>query len=347
MPSEPLLDVAELLHPIAADLPAGEPVPYDLRQELEEDRREEDPEEFAPDDPMRPLQPKRADWSGIVRKTQEILTRSSKDLLVAARLTEAITKQHGFAGCRDGLRLLNQLVAECWDRVNPVIEDGDVEVRATPFTWLDESDRGARFPTTLRQVPLVLGADRQYCCMDWLSLKEGRTTAPPREDFDKAALQMSAQACQDFNDVLTECLLELHNLAQQLNDRMGSYAPGLTGIGMALEQCRAITKELLNKKGGPPAPGTAPEPGNGVAPTPGGFQAAGPVGSRAEAYRQLQQAATVLQQLEPHSPIPYLVLKAVELGHLPFPELMRRLIRNGDVLTELNRELGIKEPPSE
>jgi hypothetical protein len=40
-------------------------------------------------------------------------------------------------------------------------------------------------------------------------------------------------------------------------------------------------------------------------------------------------------------------MKAVELGHLPFPELMRRLIRNGDVLTELNRELGIKEPSSE
>jgi predicted component of type VI protein secretion system len=83
--------------------------------------------------------------------------------------------------------------------------------------------------------------------------------------------------------------------------------------------------------------------GDAAAPAPAGPARA--PGSRAEAYRQLERAAAVLQELEPHSPIPYLVRRAVELGALPFPELIKVLIRDANVLNELSRELGLKEPP--
>jgi predicted component of type VI protein secretion system len=69
--------------------------------------------------------------------------------------------------------------------------------------------------------------------------------------------------------------------------------------------------------------------------------------SRADVYQRLAEAADLLEQLEPHSPIPYLIRKAVELGGLPFPLLMRALIRDDNVLMEMHRELGIKEAPPE
>jgi len=50
-----------------------------------------------------------------------------------------------------------------------------------------------------------------------------------------------------------------------------------------------------------------------------------------------------LERLEPHSPVPFLVRRAVELGALPFPLLMQELIRDANVLSEMNRELGIKQ----
>ena len=68
------------------------------------------------------------------------------------------------------------------------------------------------------------------------------------------------------------------------------------------------------------------------------------VASRAQVYQQLAQAAALLQHLEPHSPIPYLINRAVELGALSFPDLMKQLIRDTDVLVGMNRELGIKSP---
>src|SRR5689334_510726 len=105
MASEPLIAIEELIAPIPGDNAAGEPVPFEDREKLEELRKEESAEDYAPDDPMRPDSFRKADWGGIVRTSKEILERKSKDLLTAARLMEALVKKNGFPGLRDGLKL--------------------------------------------------------------------------------------------------------------------------------------------------------------------------------------------------------------------------------------------------
>src|SRR5437773_1972609 len=105
MASPTTLDVAALLLPISGTdddgnpMPAGKPMPFTVRQKLDAARKEE---ETNPEDPTQGTIPKKADWPGIIRTTTELLTESGKDLLTAARLTEALARQHGFAGLRDG-----------------------------------------------------------------------------------------------------------------------------------------------------------------------------------------------------------------------------------------------------
>src|SRR5438874_12926225 len=101
MTSPQILDFETLLAPIAGANPAGEPVPFPVRKKLDEARKEINPNAFAPNDPRRPEMLQPADWPGIEQLTQEILVRTSKDLLIAARLTETLVKQHGFRGLRD------------------------------------------------------------------------------------------------------------------------------------------------------------------------------------------------------------------------------------------------------
>ncbi len=134
MPSPPLLDFDPLLAPIPGDQPAGEGVPFTTREKLEEVRKEVNPEDFAADDPMRPSEPKRADWVAIERLTKQVLMENCKDLLTAARLTESLVRRNGFAGLRDGLHLLRRLIDDCWDRILPSIEDGDLEMSPAPST---------------------------------------------------------------------------------------------------------------------------------------------------------------------------------------------------------------------
>jgi type VI secretion system protein ImpA len=345
MASPSLLNFDSLLAPIPGDNPAGGAIPFEIREKLEEGRKEINLEDFDADDPAKPTESKKADWPGIIRLAQETLTKTSKDLLVSARLTEALVKQHGFAGLRDGLHLMRLLVDQCWDRINPSIEDGDLEVRTGPFNWLADAEKGARFPHTLRRVPLVVDEKfgkgdkaKKFSWMEWRLSQDGKGTVT-RGDFDQAIMAAPRENFQTLEEDVNQCVDELTQLLQALNGKMGSLAPGLIDLRAAVEDYRKLVKQVLSQKGG--EAGESAD-GSGESPTEGGG-ATGKIGSREQAYRQLAQAAALLRQLEPHSPIPYLIQRAVELGSMPFPQLIRALIREQNVLTELNRELGIKD----
>jgi type VI secretion system protein ImpA len=121
----------------------------------------------------------------------------------------------------------------------------------------------------------------------------------------------------------------------------------MTSVRQAVRECLLLARQLLERKGPAPsealegeaAEGEAGEPG---APGGGSYVSRG-VRSRAEVYQRLAEAADLLQKLEPHSPIPYIIRRAIELGALPFPELMKRLISDAAVLADMSRNLGIQE----
>jgi type VI secretion system protein ImpA len=339
MASESAINLDELLAPIPGEDPAGEPVPFQVREDLEQLRKEIDPADFSEDDPARPTEVKKADWPKIARLGITTLTGTSKDLLVAARTTEALAHQHGFAGLADGFTLLRGMVEQCWDRMHPVIEDGDLEVRGGPFNWLGDRDRGARFPNAVRALPLVSGENGSWSWRDWQSIQTG---GREKVDFDKAVTAADRADCQRTFDDLTRCLTEFRNLTGALTARMGPDSPGMTELQSALSDCYTLAKQVLQQKGpaeeNRPADEAVAETDGSASASPGRAAA-----TRAEAYRRLAEAADVIERLEPHSPIPYLVRRAVELGALPFPQLMRALIRDNSVISEMNRELGIKD----
>src|SRR6516165_9713936 len=202
MASPPAIDIEALLAPIPGDNPAGESLPFAVREKLDEFRKEINPDSFDADDPLRPDQPKPADWPAIVRLCEETLTNTSKDLLASARLLEGLVRSKGFAGLRDGLQLMRRLLADCWDRINPSIEDGDLEVRAAPFNWLDDPDRGARFPTSVRMAPIIEFEGTKYSWLDWKQLQEGKGPLTAA-NFDKAVTVASREDCQTLVDDLT------------------------------------------------------------------------------------------------------------------------------------------------
>lgn len=329
------LDFAALIAPIDPANPAGAPLPRERRDWLDEARKEVN-------DPSRPAEDqKKADWNGIVREATAILTKTSKDVLVATRLAEALVKLHGHAGLKDGVRLLRELVESCWDRLNPPIEDGDVEVRAGPFHWLDDAERGARFPSTIRLLPLFSFEGVRYSWVDWAPPSEGRVS-PTRAAFEKAAAVAPRAECERLARHMDEALEDLKKLQAALTAKMGPAAPGLTNVQQAITDCRALLKPIVDAR--PVEAPTNDIPKEGT-PASAAKPARAAV-TRADAYRQLAEAADLLEKLEPHSPIPHLVKRAVELGALPFPQLIKELVRDTNVLATLNRELGIKEPPA-
>lgn len=348
MASPPTLDLDALVQPIPGDNAAGAPLAYDVRLKLEELRKEINPDDYDADDPRRPSQYRKPEWAGIIALASDTLTNSSKDLLAAARLVEALAIEHGFAGLRDGLDLLTRLVTQAWDRLHPQIEEGDTaEVREGPFKWLNQDAYGARFPTTLRQTTLITVDDRAYSLADW------QDTAK-RAGFEAALTKVSAETCQALLDDMKAAKQKLQELSEALSEKMGEFVPDLNSsegsehIGAALNDCIKVAQQIVAKKGGAAAPASsAPAPVAGTTgPAVAGQAVSHTLATRADAYRMLTDAADLLQKIEPHSPIPYLVRRAVRLGDLKFPELMRALIRENAVLDELNRVMGIEPEAS-
>jgi type VI secretion system protein ImpA len=352
MSAPPLLDLDTLLEPIPGDDPAGSPGAFfELRSQLEEMRREVlNPEDLPEDDPDRR---KRADWPGLEKLATETLQKSAKDLRVANYLVLALVRRHGFVGLRDGLRLLNGLVEKCWDRLLPLPDDGEAADRVAPLSALDAPVVGMRLPTVLRSLPLLKDPEKgqAFNVLEWKELQEAQQNphkANPelQEAFDRTLRATPPDWIAGEEEALTECLAEQAKLAKALNERAGAEAPGFLTVREALEDCQRLARVVLEKTrpARPEGEGKTDIPPDGQGEAPG---RSGPVATREEAYRQLARAAETLERLEPHSPIPYLVRRAVELGSLPFPQLIKALIRNGEVLTELSRELGLKESPGE
>lgn len=329
MASPAVLDIKALLEPIPNGDPAGSVLSF-LRDQLEEGRKDEEPH---PDDPSLPPVPRKVDWTRIIDQTTEALQNRSKDLRLACYLTEAAVRQHGFAGLRDGLQLLCDLVDQCWDRLLPrPEEDEGIEIRAVPFQWLTDPDRGALFANTLRRAPLIRLKERPatYSLQDW---KQSQKTGAP---ITRAEMSLAEPATSEMLEDVAQILAVLNRLDELLNDKLGRInAPNWSNLAQVLDECT----QLLQQVGGKQA---AAMGGNN---RPAGAGLAGGAGTttRDEVYRQIAELAQVLAELEPHSPIPDLLRRAVELGKMSFRSLIQELIREPNTLSELRREFGLKE----
>ncbi len=69
-----------------------------------------------------------------------------------------------------------------------------------------------------------------------------------------------------------------------------------------------------------------------------------PVSARAQAYAQLASAAQTLREIDPHSPVPYLVQRAIAWGQLNTAQLYRELFVDGGGQISIFELLGVEVP---
>ncbi|MGH9820935.1 MAG: type VI secretion system protein TssA, partial [Pyrinomonadaceae bacterium] len=173
-----VIDLEALLQPIPGENPSGENLRYSgLYDEIAEARRED--EALNQGDWQSEL--KVADYRRVMELAIPALTSRAKDLQVAAWLSQALIKNFGFLGLRDGLILLAGLQSNFWDTLYPEIDEGDMEGRANAISWFDTV---AEFD--LKKCPFT-GAEG-YSFVDWEDSK--------RFDFPEnvSSLESSEQA---------------------------------------------------------------------------------------------------------------------------------------------------------
>lgn len=364
--SPSVIDIESLLYPISEDQPSGENQQYTgLYDEIREARRAD--EELVQGDWKREL--KSADWREVLRLTTEALTAKTKDLQIGAWLTEAIIKLHGFYGLRDGLLLMRRLHEEFWDTVYPEEDEGDLEARANALSWLDRAAALA-----IKETPITHSSKGAY---SYFRYEESKSFDVPEnlEALDSDAAERASQAkaqataegkitSEDWRNaknasnrayyeetikVLNESWEEFKQLDTVMDEKFGRQTPGLGDLKKSLDAVRSFVELIVKEKRIlEPDPTEIEEyvdefgeTTEGGSPGARGTGATGPIGSRQEALRRLLELAEFFRKTEPHSPVPYLVQRAVKWGNMPLEMWLKEMIKDAGTLGGILETLGI------
>jgi type VI secretion system protein ImpA len=346
-----------LLAPVPGPAPTGRSVLYERDYaDIEEARRDEDP--ALPQGVwVRDL--KRADWAEVERLCGETLRERSKDLRVAAWLTEAWAVRDGFAGLGRGFALMTALARRYWPGLFPALDGDDATARLAPFGWLAQ-----RLPITVNGLPLVVDArqpDVRYGWSDFVAMQRlehlrQRDPAEARRAEERGARTLAQFAdCQRQTpdaalaahlDGLALAQGELAVLEATLGEVAGREAPGFTRLRGLLRDIAAFVQGALHERrtaaGAAPVPLPQPtDPPAAAAAAPTAPVAAEP--TREEVYRQLARLAEALAKIEPHSPTPLVLREVAAWGELSLPELQARLADGGSDVALLLQVVGLAD----
>jgi type VI secretion system protein ImpA len=331
-----------LLNPIPGENPSGRNLRYDpVYDKIREARRAEEELQLSAEaskSDVWALPAKKADSALVVKLATEALSKRTKDLQIAAWLTEALLAQERISGLTQGLVLLRGMMENFWESLYPGAEDDDIEMRAAPIEWV-----GSRLDIQVRRVPLTKSR------LDWYKFQESRrigyeedaqgneAKAAARqaaieekkctaEEFDNGVKATDeAYYCQMTTD-LAAALEAVQALEALSDEKFGRSAPSFGNLKKALEDLQDVVREFWK-----PEEEKLPEPGMEEQPVkaaPGLSPAEGRAAQRRQSTVPLEPAdadeathrvvdlACYLRVANPSSPVPYLLLRGLRWGEL-------------------------------
>jgi type VI secretion system protein ImpA len=359
-----------LLQPISASSACGENLSFSVEFDaIRELQREDDPS-LDQGEWVQPL--KSGDWPAVQAQCEALLIHRSKDLRLVIWLAEAWARHAGFAGLRRGLALCAQVSGQFWEGLHPLPEDGSQEERAGNIHWFLQ-----RIDLLVSLCPLTTGPGGRggHGLRDWAQAKshdpaEGPAPAPTQEQFLKALKDTPARHILDAHADLQQCLDTLAQWQRWVDAQLGAEGPSFVNAREALETaCHQVRRlgtevglwqeeEVASSDSRPssaassPLLPAAPAPvAEAHAPSFSSSSAAGLSGmsrgieTPAQALAQLREVAVFFRRTQPHSPVAYLVEKAVRWGEMPLHDWLRAVVKDGGTLAGLEELLGVQTGP--
>jgi type VI secretion system protein ImpA len=232
-------------------------------------------------------------------------------------------------------------------------------------SWDEGKNRRGQFLASVASVPLTSVAQvgkegkvtRRLVLGDLLDaemLENAERTAPARHaEFVESGLATMAQwrirlaatppELKQENRALAEsCLEVLAQLDSLVRAKCGNELehPSFEPLVRLLEHLRnTLAGGPASAQGGADAGSALPD-GADLGPGAGSAEA-GALRTRADAVRRLKEVAAFLRHTEPHSPVSYLIERAVRWLSMPFETLLSDVLKAPDVVDKVRETLGM------
>jgi len=367
MASEEIIQLESLLQPISEDNPVGDdiredPSPvspyYSIKDARNAARAAERNNMFDGDSSEADDQ-----WRKILELAPGLLQNNAKDLEIASWYTEALIRRHGFQGLRDGFKLIRGLIDTYWDNLYPLPDEDGIETRVASLTGLNGEGAEGVLIAPIRNVEITQGSDpapftywkyQQALDIEKIIDEEAKADKASKlgfsnEDVEKAVADSSESFFVNIRDDVAEAIETYRAISASLDEYCGIHdSPPTSNIIGILEDClgtinhigkyKMPSDEVAEESGDSPAEGDTSS-----AQTAGdASQASGPVRSRDDAFKKLIEISEFFRKTEPHSPISYILERAVKWGDMPLDDLMKELIPDSSARDFYGSLTGVK-----
>lgn len=365
------IDMAALLAPIAEDAPAGSDLRedfsaqsayYRLRDARAEARAAERQADADPDSESG-VPPQ---WRQVRELALQALAGKTKDLEIAAWLTEALVRSEGPKGLAAGAHLIAGLAEAFWDQnLYPLPDEDGIVTRLAPVTGLNGEGGDGTLAQPLRKLALFTRPDGspmafwQYRQSEQLATLDSARAAQriaagtlPMDTVEKEA----RAAGQGHFAVLRRDLVAARDawvaMGDVLDGKAGADGPPTRAVRDLLEEVLAAAEKYAPAASA--APDAAASSGAPAGGEPAGAVAAaaagtfrGPVAaavSREDMLGELERIAEYFRRTEPQSPLSYTLEEAVRRGRMSWPELIAEIVTDAATRDNILMQLGIRPP---
>lgn len=312
-----------------------------------------------------------ADWDFVKEQCADLLSRTSKDMKLALWYVDALSHTDHLAGISHGISLLQALNDEYWLTMYPPLdgEEDSMDIRAGLLSWFVKT-----LTDDLKQLSLSDTKAGNYNYNYYLTARDHdkqRQQNPDGEtpnqlilsDYNHAIKNSSESWQQTLMTNLMTVIEQWQSLTDQLNDLMGMDAPvfaPVTDLLAALSQhLRSLLPEsTINVDGaGTENNNTADVIENEESILNNGGQASNSTNAKPTSFNpsnrdhqsNRRQALKLLGQIqdyfatnEPHSPVTFLLGRAIDWADMPLDQWLTHIIKNEDQLATLSDMIGIQ-----
>src|SRR5579872_862451 len=204
-------------------------------------------------------------WRKVMEQAIVALATKTKDLWIASWLIESLVREHGFAGLRDGFRLVRELSERYWEQLHPALDEADAA--DGEYTTVVQLSRlvGGETEGTLRapvlQIPIASSSRHgELSSADYLLAEDLEKMTDPvaRQNriaaggvtfsqFEQSAGDTSADFYRALLEDLDGCLHEYMKMCEVLEQKCvdadgNVLAPAVSETERLLSDCRDHVK---------------------------------------------------------------------------------------------------------
>lgn len=345
----------------------GEDLIFDLRMDAIVAARQEDDPLLAQGNWVTEL--KIADWDFVKNQCADLLSHTSKDMKLALWYVDALSHTDHLAGIGHGLSLLQALNEEYWLTMYPPLdgEEDSMDIRAGLLSWFVKA-----LTDDIKQLSLADTKTQKYNYNYYLTARDHdkqRQQNPDGETPNQLVLSDYNHAIKNSSEFWQQALItnlntiteQWQTLTDQLNSLMGMDAPvfaPVTDLLVALSQhLRSLLPESIVDANGTGEEHAADIMDNEKVTLDNGGQAANTTNATLTSFNpsnrdhqsNRQHALKLLGQIqdyfatnEPHSPVTFLLGRAIDWADMPLDQWLTHIIKNEDQLAMLSDMIGIQ-----